>query len=72
MSTVKPKKLETFLRPNSAGIPCTLLLGIGAIEFPTFWLLSSTIGVEQGHQVLGIRTRGIMFFILSFLSKSFC
>ena len=36
---VNPIKLETGLRPNSAGIPYTLLLGIEAIGFPTFWLL---------------------------------
>ena len=38
-TTVKPIKLETGLRPNSAGIPYTLLLRIEAIGFPTFWLL---------------------------------
>ena len=32
-------KLETGLRPNSAGIPYTLLLRIEAIGFPTFGLL---------------------------------
>ena len=32
-------KLETGLRPNSAGIPYTLLLRIEAIGFPTFRLL---------------------------------
>ena len=37
--TVNPIKLETGLRPNSAGIPYTLLLGSEAIVFPTFWLL---------------------------------
>ena len=37
--TVNPKKLETGLRPNSAGIPNTLLLRIEAIGFPTFGLL---------------------------------
>ena len=31
--------LETGLRPNSAGIPYTLLLRIEAIGFPTFGLL---------------------------------
>ena len=36
---VNPKKLETGLRTNSAGIPYTLLLRIEAIGFPTFWLL---------------------------------
>ena len=34
-STVNPIKLETGLRPNSAGIPYTLLLRIEAIGFPT-------------------------------------
>ena len=38
-TTVNPIKLETGLRPNSAGIPYTLLLRIGAIGFPTFRLL---------------------------------
>ena len=33
---VNPKKLETWLRTNSAGIPYTLLLKIEAIGFPTF------------------------------------
>ena len=37
--TESPKKLETELRPNSAGIPYTLLLRIEAIGFPTFGLL---------------------------------
>ena len=37
--TVIPIKLETGLRPNSAGIPYTLLLGIEAIGFPTFGLV---------------------------------
>ena len=37
--TVNPKKLETGFRPNSAGIPYTLLLGIEAIGFPTLGLL---------------------------------
>ena len=36
--TVNPLKLETGLRPNSAGIPFTLLLRIEAIGSPT-WLL---------------------------------
>ena len=38
-NTVDPIKLETGLRPNSAGIPNTLLLRIQAPGFPTFWLL---------------------------------
>ena len=37
--TVNPIKLETGLRPNSAGSPYTLLLRIEAIGFPTFRLL---------------------------------
>ena len=37
--TVNPIKLETGLRPNSAGIPYTLLLRIEAMGFPSFWLL---------------------------------
>ena len=37
--TVGPKQLEIGLRPNSAGIPYTLLLRIEAIGFPTFRLL---------------------------------
>ena len=37
--TVNPIKLETGLRPNSAGIPYTLLLRVEAMGFPTFWLL---------------------------------
>ena len=36
---MNPIKLETELRPNSAGIPYTLLLRIEAIGFPTFGLL---------------------------------
>ena len=36
---VNPIELETGLRPNSAGIPYTLLLRIEAIGFPTFGLL---------------------------------
>ena len=38
-STVNPLQLETGLRPNSAGIPYTLLLRTEAIGFPTFGLL---------------------------------
>ena len=40
--TVIPIKLETGLRPNSAGIPYILLLRIEAIGFPTIWLLLYT------------------------------
>ena len=39
MSIVNPKKLETGLRTNSAGMPYTLLSGIEAAGFPTFGLL---------------------------------
>ena len=38
-STLNPIKLETGLRPNSAGIPYTLLLRTEAVGFPTFGLL---------------------------------
>ena len=40
--TVNPIKLETGLRPNSAGIPSTVLLRIEAIGFPTFGLIYCT------------------------------
>ena len=30
---MNPKKLETFFKTTSAGIPCTLRLGIEAVEF---------------------------------------
>ena len=39
LDTVNPLKLETGLRPNSAGIPYTLLLRIEVMGFPTFGLL---------------------------------
>ena len=38
-NTVNSIKLETGLKPNSAGIPYTLLLRIEAMGFPTFGLL---------------------------------
>ena len=38
-TTVNAIKLETGLRPNSAGIPCTLLFRIEPVGFPTFGLL---------------------------------
>ena len=41
--TVNPIKLEIGLRPNSAGIPYTLLLRIEAMGFPTFGLLLHTM-----------------------------
>ena len=37
--TVNPIKLEAGLRPDSVGIPYTLLLRIEAMGFPTLWLL---------------------------------
>ena len=37
--TVNSIKLETGLRPNSAGVPYILLLRIEAMRFPTFRLL---------------------------------
>ena len=37
--TVNAIKLETGVRPNSAGIPFTVLLRIEALGFPSFWLL---------------------------------
>ena len=43
-NTVSPIKLETGLRPNSAGIPYTLLLRFEAIGFPTFGLLLYAFG----------------------------
>ena len=36
---INPIKLETGLRPNSAGVPYILILRIEASGFPTFWLL---------------------------------
>ena len=46
---VDPKKLETGLRTNSAGIPYTLLLRIEAIGFPTFGLLLYVFKNQQLH-----------------------
>ena len=43
LSYNKPIKLETGLRPNSAGIPYTLLLRIEAIGFPAFGLSLYTV-----------------------------
>ena len=45
--TVNPIKLETGLRPNSAGIPYTLLLRIEAMGFPTFGLLLYILRVQR-------------------------
>ena len=49
--TVNPIKLETGLRPNSAGIPYTLVLRIEAIGFPTFRLLPYRL--KGSHMLLG-------------------
>ena len=49
---VNPLKLETGLRPNSAGIPYTVLLRIEAIGFPTFGLLLQAKPQQQ------VRTSG--------------
>ena len=46
--TVNPIKLKTGFRPNSAGIPYTLLLRIEAMGFPTFWLL---LYLGRSHQL---------------------
>ena len=43
--TVNPIKLETGIRPNSAGILYLLLLRIEAIGFPTFFLASAVEGL---------------------------
>ena len=52
-TTVNPIKLESGLRPNSAGIPYTLLLRIEAIGFPTFGLLLTE---TQGSRGLNFET----------------
>ena len=44
-ATVNPIKLEAGLRPNSAGIPHTLLLRIEATGFPTFGLSLYGLGL---------------------------
>ena len=59
--TVNPIKLETGLRPNSAGIPHTLLLRIEAIGFPTFGLLlygQVLFWWVYGLEGLGVRLQG--------------
>ena len=48
--TVNPIKLETGLRPNSAGIPFLLLLSLEAIEFPTFGLLRYLVAEFRSPQ----------------------
>ena len=59
-STVNPIKLETWLRPNSAGIPYTLLLRIEAIGFPTFRLLLYIYSAYLGLTgVLGLWLEGL-------------
>ena len=54
---VNPKKLETALRTNNAGIPYTLLLRVEATGFPIFGLLpySHFLGfyhIHLAHTVL--------------------
>ena len=39
--------METGFRPNSAGIPDTLLLRFEVIGFPTFWLLLYNRGFKR-------------------------
>ena len=55
--------METGLRPNSAGIPYTLLLGIEAIGFPTLKLLLYTI---RGHIPLFEGVRRVLPGMYSF------
>ena len=59
--TVNPIKLETGLRPNSAGIPYTLLFRIEAIGFPTFRRLLYSLGFwgpfHKGSYYLGYYIR---------------
>ena len=58
--TVNPIKLETGLRPNSAGIPHTVLLRIEAIGFPTFGLLLWVVRLKVlAVQDLGVRVEGL-------------
>ena len=47
---VNPIKLQTGLRPNSAGIPYTLLLRIEAMGFPTVGLLLYIRGSSRCFQ----------------------
>ena len=56
---VNPIKLETGLRPYSAGILYTLLSRIEAIGFPTFGLLPS---LGSSFRALGVRAFGFMGF----------
>ena len=44
--TVNPTKLEAESRPNSAGIPYTLLLRIESIGFPIFGLLLQSVWIS--------------------------
>ena len=58
--TVNPIKLETGLRPNSAGIPYTLLLRIEAMGFPTFGLLLSINEIlSRPKQTMGLAAQGL-------------
>ena len=65
-SIVEAIKLETGLRPNSAGIPYTLLSGIEAIGFPTFGLLLYIINEGIMHKIsLGSRPIAFLQLCLS-------
>ena len=50
-----PKKSETGMRSNSAGIPYTLRLRIEAIEFPTFGLLLFFVVGFQDFRDIGFQ-----------------
>ena len=64
--TVNPIKLQTGLRPNSAGIPFTLLLRTEAIGFPTFGLLLYRFW-GQGFRGLRLRVaRGLGIRVYKF------
>ena len=75
---VNPKKLETGLRTNSAGIPYTLLLRIEAIGFPTFGFLLYIVrkgaqSLEDAVRILSnTETRISHAFLLSSLRLARC
>ena len=50
-NTVNPIKLETGLRPNSAGIPYTLPFRIEAIRFNTFGLLLYDVTSSEAERL---------------------
>ena len=73
--TVNPKKLETGLRSNSAGIPYTLLFRIEAIGFLTFGLLlyGESAGLRRHVSVLYIRLASFSRISLTqYLSRIAC